>query len=886
MAPQSEGSGPSSREHPQRIASDVGWPGVPDRPAHFLPRPRLLALLDAGPTCPLVLLSAPAGTGKTTLAADWARSRAPGRLEWITLDPGDAFWPAFGSALRRLGVDVAPGALVAADRPLDPAARRGVACAVAAESERLTVVVDGYDMTSPEVAADLDFLLRHTGHRLRVVLLTRADPVLPLYRYRLEETMVEVRMADLAFTDGEADALMRLLGVPLHQESVHALDEYVGGWVTGLRFAAKRLAGRPDPDLEVEQVVSRSENVAEYLVGEVLASHSAEVRELLLTLSIPDTIRPGLDEALAGRCAGRRLAALATVNVLIEHVPGQAGCYRLHPLFRDMLRAELAYESPERLLALRCRAAAWFAGQGMLGAAIHHYAAAGAWQEAATAVVDHAALAQLVAAPDAAAWVRTMREMPADLDDPAASVVRAALALVDRDHAGFDAALARADGGGTGTATAHAVASAVSVLRAVRARSERDPEQAQACADEAAEALAAGSAPPPDLAALVHATRGVAAVRRGRLDEARRHFEDGAAAGPCGGAPVAECVGFLAVLACCEGDLVRAERHARRAVELATATGLPPGERPAPAEVALAWVALERFDLRAAGDHLRVASQSRAVLEEPVTGTLLVLLRARLTVAQGDRTGARARLTESCVPQGGPSDWATEQIRVEAAQLDVARNEPEAALAAIQAAGGPSASAAATLVAAQARLAMRDDAAARDVLAVARDDHAPLPVRVTAWLVECVRLQRRGRAQEAHGALVAALELAHEPRVRRPFHDAASVVRQLLVRDERLANRHAWLVERTPGGTPPAARPHRTAPVPEQHPAPTERLTEKELEVLGHLADLLSTEEIAAAMYISVNTVRTHVRNILRKLGVTRRNAAVRAAREHQLLPT
>ena len=268
-------------------AVTAGWTGVPERPRQFLARSRLLDLLEADERCPLVLVSAPAGTGKTALVVDWVTTRAAARTEWITFDGDEAFWPGFVGCLERLGVPVSATSLPAGKAALDVGVRRGIASSIASEATPITVVVDGYEVGSAAVAGDLDFLLRHTGHRLRLVLLTRADPVMPLYRYRLEETMTEVRMADLAFTDEEAGALLDEMGVRLAPESVRSLNGQTKGWVTGLRFAGKTLALREDPDGAVEQVVGDSGSIAEYLMGEVLAAHPPAVREQLMAKAFP-----------------------------------------------------------------------------------------------------------------------------------------------------------------------------------------------------------------------------------------------------------------------------------------------------------------------------------------------------------------------------------------------------------------------------------------------------------------------------------------------------------------------------------------------------------------------------------------------------------------------
>jgi LuxR family transcriptional regulator, maltose regulon positive regulatory protein len=887
---QPEQDSSSGADGPRRdSAAEAGWPGVPDLPRHFLSRPRLLDLLDGDGRHPLVLVSAPAGTGKTALVADWVTNRAPPRAEWVTFDRHDAFWPGLTGCLARLGVEVPTTTFPAGNAALDPGARRALALAVASSPQPLTVVVDGDSLDLAAVAADVDFLLRHAGHRLRLVLLTRADPVLPLYLYRLEETMTEVRMADLAFDDDEAAVMLAALGTRLTPGAVHALNVRTRGWVTGLRLAGMALASHPEPDGDVDRAVQDSGSIAEYLTGEVLQTLAPEIRDLLMALSVPDVIEPGLAEELGGRAAARTLTVLARENVFIEKVPGQAGHYRFPPFFRDMLRAELAYQAPPAMDRLQRRAATWFAGRGRLTLAVHHFAAVDAWDEAAATVVADAALGRLILDDGCGPLAVALRAVPRGPTHPVVAVVRATLALVDRDTDQVDALLdelGRDDG-----ATPHdeAVDLAVAVLSAIRARSADDPEVAQSRADAAWRALTqeparSGIGSRPELAAIVLASQGLAAVRRGHVVEAAELFRAGARAAEDGHAPllVLECLGLLAVLACCEGDVVRGEVLATRAVHAAAEAGIPAGDRSAAPEVALAWVAVERFELRAAAEHVRAAERSRSVLGEPVSGAVLSLVRSRLQVAQGDRAGAFLRLSEAVGRLVDGERWLTGLMRVEIGQLRLARGEPELALAELEGMDDPARGPAAALVAGQARLELGDRAGAARALAPAFDHAAPVPVRVSAWLVECARLLREGAPGGAHRALDSALVVAREATLRRPFHEAAAPVRQLLVQDQHLAVTHAWIFERT-GQV--LTRTRRTSPsVPRQQAAPMERLTEKETEVLGHLAELLTTEEIAATMYISVNTVRTHVRNILRKLGVSRRNAAIRVARELELI--
>jgi LuxR family maltose regulon positive regulatory protein len=872
----------------------LGWIGIPETPRLHVSRPRLLDLLDRDDRCSLLLVSGPAGSGKTSLLAEWVATRCADRISWITFEsPDEPFWPGLVGCLDRLGVPVSALALPAGGAALDPSARRRLAATLAAEVSRVTIVVDGCDLDAPAVAGDLDYLLRHSGHRLRVLLATRADPVLPLYRYRLEETMTEVRTAELAFTDAEAEELLTLMGVSLRSESLLELNARTKGWVTGLRFAARMLADRDDPDSAVLQVVGSSGNIAEYLMGEVLAAQTPEVRRLLMATSVPDLITPGLAETLAGRSAAHTLALMVRVNVFLESVPERPGSFRYHPFFRDLLRAELAYSAPEEMEELQRKAAQWFAEHDLLTPSVRHFAAIGAWSEATEQVVDKLAVGQLLLAHGTGPLAQSLSELPDDLDAPAATVVRATLALGEGDTDRFNEELARVTSRPEDDAAAHApaVVLAVALLRAVRARFSEDPDEAATLAEAAEQALGLRANRPraerhPELAAMVLASKGIAAVRQGRHADAEDVLRAGTGAAlDAGTAPlVIECLGYLAALGCFSGSVHRAQSMATRAIGVAEETGISAVDRSASPQVALAWVAVERYDLRAAVEHVRAAERSDFLLGDPVPRTLLALVKARLQVMQGDRAGAIGRLEKEAAAVADHYGWIADRLLAEIAQLQ-AGFEPEQALLTALDVLERRTSGDAALAVAVAKLRLDDESGARDAVELALARESSLFTRVSAWLLECARHLRAGAPGRAREELVKALKLAAGAQLRRPFHEATPAVRQLLVQDAQLSADHAWVLQvggksmsRVPERRPTGG--DRAAPA-----APVESLTEKELEVLVRLSEMLSTEEIAAAMYISVNTVRTHVRNILRKLGVSRRNAAVRLARDLELIP-
>jgi LuxR family maltose regulon positive regulatory protein len=437
---------------------------------------------------------------------------------------------------------------------------------------------------------------------------------------------------------------------------------------------------------------------------------------------------------------------------------------------------------------------------------------------------------------------------------------------------------------------------AVAGLLALRARFADDPELSESLAATAEHALSSPdlrrrSAGHPELAAMVFASKGIALTRQGHLQEARDTFETGIGAAQeaeCDPLLI-ECLGYLALIACVAGDLARADRLASRALEVAERAGIREADRSAAPQVARAWAAVERYELQRAVEQVRSAERSDFILGDPVPRSLLALVKSRLQVAQGDRTGALARVEQGAAALTDKQRWLVERLHLEAARLRVLGGEPRAALRDLEDLSEAHADVEVALVAMQAqrRLDETPTEAVRDVVLARK---APAAVRVSGWLVECAHHLRRGSTSQAHECLRSALQLAAGIRLRRPFHEASGPVRQLLMHDAQLTAENAWLFDVAGAGAPtiPHPRvPQETEPGTTAEPvAPVENLTPKELEVLGHLAEMLTTEEIAAVMYVSINTVRTHVRNILRKLGVNRRHAAVRLARELDLLPT
>jgi LuxR family transcriptional regulator, maltose regulon positive regulatory protein len=356
----------------------------PLRPEHIV-RERLLDVLDAATTRPLTLLSAPTGFGKTTLLAAWAR-RGTRRSAWLTLTDGDAdtvrLMAGIVAALRRAGVDidddldrdlVAPGS--------DPAGRvlprllDGVD-----EGDPLVLILDDYhQLTGSPARGLITEFIAGLPERLRVVIATRADPALPLGRLRAVGSMQEIRSDRLRFDPEEADRFLNgSLGLDLDPASVATLEERTEGWPAGLYLAALGLRGHLDRARFVAEFAGSSRHIVDYLSTEVLQGLAADDRSFLLKTSILRRLTGPLCDAVTGMTgSSARLRELQRANLFIVALDEQGTWFRFHRLFAQLLRSELADESPELEPELHRRASAWHADHGPVEAAVEHAVAAG-----------------------------------------------------------------------------------------------------------------------------------------------------------------------------------------------------------------------------------------------------------------------------------------------------------------------------------------------------------------------------------------------------------------------------------------------------------------------------------------------------------------------------
>ncbi|MFJ6835866.1 LuxR C-terminal-related transcriptional regulator [Streptomyces sp. NPDC091209] len=865
---------------------------VPDLTETFVRRPRLVGRLNEGVQGPLTLVNGPAGAGKTLLVAHWISTMdRPGEVAWLTVEHEDTgpgiFWTYVLESLRRHGAAV-PDDVGSPSSPgdVDHSLLTRLAAWLSERADPVILVLDEFDRVgaSAELADELQFVLRHAGGGLRLVIVSRTEPQLPLHRYRAAGAVAEVRGADLAFVPGETAALLSRHDIRLSDDGARSLTEWTGGWAAGLRLCILAAQHVDDPDTFIKNFEAGQSTLADFLLAEVLEAQSDETQDLLLRSSILEQIHPDLANALTGRDdAEAILAGLQHANAFVEAI-GHSW-YRLHPLFAEILRVHLRVRQPGVEPELHRRAARWLSDAGLLAEALPHAAGAGEWELAAGRFIDELAIGQLLTGLDAERLDGLFAAMPPDAAGPAACLVRAARELVRHD---VDRALEFLRRAGENLTDEGADTAALrlshALLRVFTARLTGSAERAEAAAEDmkAAELLlpAERLEQHPELPALMLTDLGSAQLWAGRFDEARTSLSAAARVddGPSTAYPRHESLSRLALIDFLCGRPGRSESHARAAVAEAERSGLPPAARTGVAQLVLAAVAVDRDDLPVAQTHLDQATASTTASRDPVATAGLGLLRSRILLAKGHPKEALRVLQELRRPPQGvePSPWVSGRAALAMSTAHLALGDPLAALDVLAEEGtsGPEA----TAVAARARLATGDGETARallDDIPTELDEGPGIAVRVL--LVRAQTADALGDDSTAQRLVARALHLARPEHLRLPFVEAGPWLRSFVRRRPVLAQGHEWLPAMAAvRGTEPAPRP--------DHALVIEPLSEREQEVLERLSQMMSRDEIAADLHLSVNTVKTHLKSVYRKLAATRRGEAVRRARDLHLL--
>ena len=757
----------------------------------------------------------------------------------------------------------------------------------------MTLVLDDFHLlTEPLVLDGLNFVLRNAGAGLRVVACSRIDPLLPLHRYRLAGQLAEIRASDLAFNVAEAGLLMTQHGDTLSAAALECLTRRTEGWAAGIRLAAMSVGPHPDPDQFVKDLITDDSAVTGYLVGEVLNSQPPEVRHVLLDTSILAQVSAELAAELAGEehVAGM-LPALAATNAFVQ--PTGDGWYRYHTMFAEVLRLKLRSESPGRPVLLHRRAARWYESKGLLTEAVRHAAQAGDWPLAADLVIDGLAIGEIIEPRVEPSLAGEFASMPHGQvwADAGPYLVTAAAALSAGRPGSCTAALNLAEGIlgrlPVDQTAAGRLSAAVIRLAASLRTGDLDTAAAAAGAAEALVSTVSGDKPGRRAAILARVLlgRGVVELWLGNFDEAARILDSGvAAAAPGAGYERVGCLGHLALIAAWRG---LPQRAAKLAAE-ATAAGAPQssGAHPSPAGlVALAWVHLEHGELRETHNLLKQADAALGKCPDQLIRSVAGLVAARCGLAEGRADLAAQRLARAQAGWAIP-DWLGQQLSLAESRAHAAAGDTGQALAAAERAGA-SDSAEAAVVLAHAWLAAKDVENARRALApalapaLAAPNPAPGRVHLQAWLADARLSYDSGDRERAQRSLTSALRLAKRDQLRLPLLMERGWIGPVLQHAPALAHAHRDLFTPAPSTD---QRPTAAAVPGQAATLVVEPLTSREREVLRNVSAMLSTTEIASQMYISVNTVKSHLKSIYRKLAAAHRGEAVRRAQQLGLI--
>ena len=853
----------------------------------------------------MTVVSAPAGSGKTSLLRSWAgRPGQRYRLAVLQVqrEQQDAqqFWLALLDAVRHASATTGRAEPPAATPDFNaPAMVDRVLSELADACSGITLVIDDlHELTSPEALTQLTRLLTNLPPHVYAILTTRHDLPLGLHQLRLAGELAEIRAADLRFSERETSELLDAADIALSAAGVALLHQRTEGWAAGLRLAAISMAGHPEPERFVAEFSGSDRTVAEYLIAEMLERQPEDVQDLLLRTSLLDQVNGELSDLLTGRSGSERiLLSLEDANAFVVSLDPQRTWFRYHHLFTDLLRLELRRTLPEEVPALHRSAAGWFILHGQVVEAIRHIEAAGDWTDAARLLADHSL--SLTLDGQAQTMQALVRAFPPGADHPELALVRAGVDLNQGrlDEAAAHLAVAETYAEAAPPDRRRRLRVAVSSLQLALARRRGDLagviEQVKFLASpvtgQSNEDITLGS----DLRAVALMNLGTAEAWALGLPDAEPHLQQGAALAREIGRPYLE-VGCLAQLGFAyifhAADLPKVDsfattqRRCREAIALAERYGWGTEPIVAPALMTLAgtMVWLGEFD-----EGERWLRRTERALQTDTGPDIRLLLHQTAAMLYAGRGRHHEALEEFSAAEGLASQLEEPQALASqmtgwllATQARLGHpGEARASLAALddeRSSSGELRNARAVIC-----LAEGDPAGALDALRAVLDGTAPVLGYTTvteAHLLAGLAHRELGDQRAANQAAERALALAESDRLILPFAMTGSA--KLLEALSRHETPHAALLDdilNVLHGASPAAK--------EQSPSPpTEELSPGELRVLRYLPTNLSRPEIAGELSVSPNTVNAHIRNIYAKLQVSDRSSAVRRARELRLL--
>ena len=911
---------------------------VPRSRRGLVPRLRLSQRMDRAVASKLTLVSAPAGFGKTTMLAEWLVTGPPAPTSersaaWLSLDQGDSapasFWAYVIAALRRVEPEVGATALTLLQSPEPPPIQTVLTTLINDLSDLandLVLVLDDFHLIDARDVQDgMAFLLEHLPPQVHVVIASRADPALPLARLRVQGELVEIRAADLRFTlDEAATYLSTVMGLALSAGDVAALEGRTEGWVAALQLAALSMQGRDDVAGFIEGFAGDDRHIVDYLAEEVLQRQPEDVRHFLLQTSILDRLCGPLCDAVTGKDGGKaHLAALERGNLFLVPLDDRRRWFRYHHLFADVLQAHLLEQAPENLPELHRRASEWYEQNNEPSEAIRHAIAGKNFARAADLVES------LTPSMRRNRQVVTLRRWLDALPDelvrgrPVLSVGYAGVMLLDGEIEGVEDRLLDAEralqsttirsgphvrAGEMAFADTEELRRLPAIIELYRAGLAQGRGDVLDTVSHARSALELSPREDHLVRASAAGLLGLAFWASGDLPNAHEAYSEcmtglqkvGYASDAFG------CAIALADIRVTQGRLGEAMRTYQQALQTAPEQGGSVLRGTADMYVGMSQIHRERNDLPAAAGDLLRSQELGEHAGLPQNRYRWQVAMARIREAEGDLDSALDLLDEAervyasdlfpdvrpisamrarvWVAQGRlaqAASWVREGGLSATDDLSYLREYEHITLSRVLLAGDPDDDSA---------IALRDGTRLLERLLSTAEDGARTGSVIEILVLQALAHQTQGDLPAALAPLKRAVTLAEPEGYVRVFADEGPPMAALLRAATRVAPRehgagaskHVRRLLAAVGETADSTPFEVGSAQPRQ--GLREPLSKRELEVLRLLGTDLDGPDIARELVVSLNTMRTHTRNIYAKLGVNSRRAAVRRAEKLGLL--
>jgi LuxR family maltose regulon positive regulatory protein len=899
---------------------------IPPARPDIVPRPRLIERLDEGLHRKLVLVSAPAGFGKTTLVSEWIASY--GRpVAWLSLDEGDSdpvrFISYLIAALQTIRATTGEGLLAALQsaQPLpSEALLTNLINEISVIPDRLILVLDDYhEIDSRPIDQALSFLVEHLPPQMHLVIASREDPNLPLARLRARGQLTELRASDLRFTPGEAaEFLNQAMGLSLSAEDIAALEARTEGWIAGLQLAAISMQGHHDTASFIQSFTGSHHFVLDYLVEEVLQQQSESIQAFLLRTSILDRLCGPLCDAVwesAVAPGQETLEYLERANLFMVPLDNERRWYRYHHLFGDLLRQRMRQKlAPGEIAEYHRRASQWYEKNEDLAAAFQHAVASGEYGRAAG--LAEVAWEGMDDRFQTAAWLVWVKQLPEevvrvrpvlntqmglafmDAGEPEASEAR--LRDAERCLMGSSDGMVVVD-----KAQLKALPAMIAMARAYNAQVQGNLSATVKYAELALQLIPEG-----DLFRRAQATITLEVTHwtRGDLESARSALGDWMNSMQKAGnfVFVVASAFALADILVAQGRLNEAVKTYQQALQLASKHGKDAQHITAHHYLGLALLQHEMGEAAAAAEHLQKAremGEQTTLVDWPYRWQLA---QARLKESGGDLEAALVHLDDARrvfvktpIPDTRPIEALKASIFLKQGCLEKAQDWARArrlsaddeisylgefehlTLARVLMAEYQSR---------QGRCSLPQAIGLLERLLKAAEAQSRIGSVIEILVVQALAHQVQGNLPLALASLERALTAAEPEGYVRIFVDEGEPMRRLIF------DFHLWLEKQTDGQSQPLlgytekllsvfqrleGEQAVTGPIP---PGMIEPLSERELEVLRLVAQGLTNNEISQRLVLALSTVKGHNLRIFGKLQARNRSEAVARARELGLL--